>query len=142
MFRHGKVGKEEVTPDQWEISEKVLDDAIAILKVRVSKQITKDLIPDFPDIRAYLYGWLNLTEDAQAIDWVHEYSATDEGFIRILNHLRGWSMSDKVYYPLSQEVVSKFFDWDTTVERLDSLKVGEFSAQVAELQAAIDHANH
>lgn len=142
LFRHGKVGKEAVSQDQWEISEKVLDDAIAILKLRVSKQITKDLIPDFPDITAYLYGWLNLTEDDQAIDWVHEYSAKDEAFIKILNHLRCWSMSDKVYYTLSQEAVSKFFDWDKTVKRLDSLKVGEFSAQVAELQAAIKHANH
>lgn len=142
LFRHGKVGKEAVTPDQWEISEEVLDDAIAILKVRVKAKETKSLIPNMPDITSYLYGWKNLTKNKEANNWVHKYSKTDEGFISILNHLRGWSMSDKVYYPLSQEAVTSFLDWDKTVERLDSLKDGEFSAQVAELQAAIDHANH
>lgn len=142
LFRHGKVGHEADNPDQWEISEEVLDEAIGILKLRVSEQATKELIPDLPDISAYLYGWLNITEDNEAIDWVQEYSKTDEGFLSILDHLRGWSMSDKVYYPLSQETVEKFLDWDDTAERLEGLKDGEFADQVAELQLAISQSTH
>jgi hypothetical protein len=137
LFRHGKVGHEADNPDQWEISEKVLDEAIDILKLRVSEQATKELIPDLPDISAYLYGWLNITEDDQAIKWVQEYSKADDGFLRILDHLRGWSMSDKVYYPLSQETVEQFLNWDDTVERLEGLKDGEFADRVGELQLAI-----
>lgn len=137
LFRHGKVGHEADNPDQWEISERVLDEAIDILKLRVSEQATKELIPDLPDISAYLYGWLNITEDDQAIKWVQEYSKADEGFLRILDHLRGWSMSDKVYYPLSQETVEQFLNWDDTVERLEGLKDGEFADRVGELQLAI-----
>jgi hypothetical protein len=138
LFLHGKVGSDAVSPDQWEISEEILDEAIVILKTRVSKQATKELIPSLPDISAYLYGWLNITEDNQAIEWVREYSDTDEGFLNILNHLRGWLMSDKVYYPLSEGAVEKFLVWNNTIERLDSLKDGKFADQVAELQLAIN----
>ena len=142
LFRHGKVGDEAVSPDQWEISEEVLDEAIDILKARISEQATKELIPNLPKISAYLYGWLNITEDDQAIKWVQEYSNTDKGFLSILNHLRGWSMSDKVYYPLSKDVVERFLDWDDTAARLDSLKDGEFADQVAELRLAIEQSRH
>lgn len=142
LFRHGRVGDQAESPDQWEISEEVLDEAIDILKARVSEQATKELIPYLPDISAYLYGWLNITEDDQAIDWVREYSDTDVGFLSILNHLRGWSMSDKVYYPLSKDAVERFLDWNETTARLDGLKDGDFADQVAELQLAIDQSRH
>lgn len=142
LFRHGKVGDEAVTPDQWEISEVVLDEAIDILKARVSEQATKELIPNLPEISAYLYGWLNITQDDQAIDWVREYSVSDEGFLRILNSLRGWLMSDRVYYPLSKDAVERFLDWDDTVARLDSLKDGKFADQVADLQLAIEQSRY
>lgn len=142
LFRHGRVGDQAESPDQWEISEEVLDEAIDILKARVSEQATKELIPNLPDISAYLYGWLNITEDDQAIDWVREYSDTDAGFLSILNHLRGWSMSDKVYYPLSKDAVERFLDWNETTARLDGLKDSDFADQVAELQLAIDQSRH
>lgn len=141
LFLHGKVGKEAVSSDKWEISEETLDEAITILKARVSKQSTKELIPSFPDISAYLYGWLNITGDQQAIDWVKHYSKTDAGFIHVLNSLRGWAMSDIVYYPLSESTVTKFLDWEETITRLDSLENGEFAEQVKDLKLAIEQSN-
>lgn len=138
LFCHGRVGDQPQAPEQWEISDEILDDAIDILKHRVSKQDTRELIPGLPDISAYLYGWLNLTEDDQAVTWVREYSESNEGFLHILNHLRGWVMSDKVYHPLSKESVSRFLDWHDVSERLVSMEGGEFSDQVAELQLAIE----
>lgn len=51
-------------------------------------------------------------------------------------------MSDRVYYPLSKESVSRFLDWDQTEARLDGLKQGEFADQVAELQLAIEQSRH
>ena len=142
LFRHGRVGDEAESPDQWEISEELLDDAIDILKKRVGNEATKALIPNLPDISAYLYGWLNVTGDEQAVDWVREYSNSDKGFLNILNQLRGWSMSDKVYYPLSKGAVEPILNWDDTVARLDRLKDGEFADQVAELQLAIEQSRH
>ncbi|GAA3711588.1 P-loop NTPase fold protein [Oceanisphaera sediminis] len=142
LFRHGRVGDKADKPEQWEISDEVLDAAIDILKERIGQQYTKDLIPSLPEISAYLYGWLNITEDEQAIVWVREYCKSDEGFLNILNHLRGWLVSDKVYYPLSKDVVSKFLDWDKVTARLVSMQNGEFSNQVAELQLAIEQSRH
>lgn len=63
LFSHGRVGKEAESPDQWEISEEVLDEAIDILNERLSKQVTKEQIPSLPDVSSYLYGWLNITND-------------------------------------------------------------------------------
>lgn len=142
LIKHGRVGNRAEKPDQWEISEDVLDEAIDILKERVSEQATKELIPNLPDISTYLFGWREITKDDQAIDWVQEYSKTDEGFLLILEHLRGWAMSDIVYYPLSKSAVEQFLNWDETTARLDRLKGGKFADQVAELQSAIEQSRH
>lgn len=142
LFRHGRVGDDAKSSETWEISEEVLDEAIAILKERVSQQNTKELIPNLPNISDYLYGWLNITGDDQAVVWVRKFCESDEGFLKILNHLRGWMMSDKVYYPLSKKAVSTFLDWDEVTERLVSMQGGKFSDQVAELQLAIQQSRH
>jgi len=140
LFRHGRVGDEAESPEEWAISEEVLDEAIVILSERVSEQDTKELIPNLPDVPAYLYGWLNITEDDQAVEWVREYSESDKGFLDILNRLRGWAMSDKVYYPLHEKSVSMFLNWDDVITRLEGMEGGEFADQVAELQVAIKQA--
>jgi len=137
LFRHGKVGEEPESPEQWEIPDPILDDAIDSLKKRVGRQDTKKLIPSLPDISAYLYGWLNITGDDQAKAWVREYSESDEGFLEILNHMRGWAMSDKVYYPLKKDTVSRFLDWQDVEKRLEKMEGGEYSDRVSELQLAI-----
>ena len=138
LFRHGRVGEEAESSEQWEISEELLDEAINILKERLSQQDTKERIPNLPNISAYLYGWLDITGDDQAAEWVREYCESDEGLINILNHLRGWLLSDKVYYPLSQEAVTRFLDWGEVTERLERMQGGEFSDQAVELQLAIE----
>lgn len=142
LFRHGKVGDKAENADQWEISEEVLDRAIGILKERIRQPATKKLIPDLPDVSAYLYGWLNTSGNDEAVEWVRDYCKRDEGFLNILNHLRGWAMSNKVYYPLSEESVSVFLDWKETNARLERLKDGEFREKVAELKMAIKQSRH
>jgi len=138
LSRHGRIGDEAESSEQWEISDEVLDEAIDILKERLSRQDTKELIPNLPNISAYLYGWLDLTEDNQAVEWVREYSESNEGFLAILNQLRSWLISDKVYYPLAKETVTRFLDWDHVTARLASMQDGEFADRVADLQLAIE----
>lgn len=142
LFRHGRVGDEAVSSDQWEISEEVLDQTIEILRERIGQQDTKAMIPNLPDVSAYLYGWLNIADDEEAINWVHDYIKTDEAFLKMLSHLRGWSISDRVYYPLSEEAVTRFLDWEETITRLDRLGVGEHADKVAELKLAIEQSRH
>ncbi|UEQ05506.1 KAP family NTPase [Halomonas profundus] len=142
LFRHGKVGDKAERADQWEISEQILDQAIKILKERISQPAIKKLIPGLPDVSAYLYGWMNITGDDEVVEWVQGYCKDDDGFLNILNHLRGWVMSDKIYHPLSKESVTLFLDWDETLMRLERLKDGEFSDRVAELNTAIEQSRH
>ncbi|WP_114418016.1 P-loop NTPase fold protein [Marinospirillum perlucidum] len=139
LIAHGKIGKEAQRPEQWAISNAILDKAITILKERLNSQDTKEQIPCLPDISAYLYGWMNITNDDQAVvAWTREYSQNDEGFLRILNHLRGWVMSDKVYYPLAKSNVIRFFDWDDAITRLEHMKDGEFADEAKDLLTAIE----
>ncbi|WP_342595755.1 P-loop NTPase fold protein [Salinicola lusitanus] len=142
LFDHGRVGERAGHPEQWEITDSTLDEAIEILKVRFDHKEILDSIPKFPDILAYLYGWLDIAADGKAAAWVNEYSESDEGFIFILHHLRGWAMSDKIYHPLSQETVSNFLDWGHVTARLERMAGGEFANQVIELKLAIEQARH
>ena len=140
LFQHGIVGDQEESPEQWEISEKDLDNTINILKERVNKDDIKSQIHNLPKISIYLYGWMNITGDEnQVIDWVKEYSTSNEGFLKILNHLREWMIHNgKVFYPLFKKNVERFFDWDETTSRLDNLKDGELADEVKEIQLAIE----
>jgi len=142
LFAHGRLGDKSDTSDIWEISDELLDEAIDILKERVSEPETHEVIQNFPDISSYLYGWAKITEDDQAKEWVQEYSQSDEGFLNILNHLRGWAMSSKVYYPLSKDTVTQFFDWDDVNARLEGIESGKLADQVAEIQLAIKQSRH
>lgn len=142
LYLHGRVGDEPERSEKWEISEELLDEAIDILRERIRQNNIIEQIPNLPKISIYLYGWLDIAEDNQAKLWVREHSQSDEGLITILNNLRGWAMSDRVYYPLSKEAVTTFLDWEYVTERLSSMESGEFADQVAELQLAIKQASH
>lgn len=142
LFIHGIVGDEAKPPEQREVPEDILNEAIVRLKDRISLQETKDQISGMPDISSYLYGWLNISQDEEALEWVREYCKDDYGLINILNNLRGWAMSDKVYYPLSRSAVSRFLDWDQVNERLENLEHGEFADQVADIKLAIQQSRH
>lgn len=141
LFAHGRLGDKSDTSEEWDVSDELLDDAIDILKERVSDPEIQEVIQNLPDLSSYLYGWSKITEDNQAKEWVQEYSQSDEGFLNILNCLRGWAMSRKVYYPLFKDSVTPYFDWDNMVERLENMKDGELSGQVAEIQLAISQAS-
>ena len=140
LFRHGRVGDESASPEDWVISDELLDKAIAILKGRVKQPAIHEKISSLPDIPSYLFGWMNITEDDQAKKWVREYSKSDEIFLKILIHLRTWVMSDKVYHVLREDSVTKFFDWDDVVARLESMEGGELSDQAADILLAISQA--
>ncbi|SDG33541.1 KAP family P-loop domain-containing protein [Alloyangia pacifica] len=137
LFRHGRFGGDADTPEQWEISDELLDEVIGVIRGRLEEKNTIDLIPYMPEMSSFLFAWMNFSGDAPAIAWVRNFCGTDEGFLHVLEHLRGWSISDKIYYPLHEEEVSHFLDWDKTCDRLKEMRGGEFSEKVQELELAI-----
>lgn len=141
LYSHGIVGDEPEPPSEWEIPEDVLNDGLECILERISLEETKSRIPDMPNIASYLYGWLDISQDQQAVEWVREYCESDHGLIKILNSLRGWAMSDKVYYPLSEKSVSRFLNWDDVNNRLSAMKSGKFSKEVSDLELAIEQSH-
>lgn len=142
LFQHGIVGDRKKPEEEWEITDGVFKEALDVLKERLSLIDTKEQILGLPDIDGYLYGWDDISQEGQAKLWVQEYAKSDEGFITILRHLRSWTMSERVYYPLRKEIVERFFDWEEVVSRLDAMKQGDHSKQVAELHEAIKLASY
>ncbi len=137
MFTHGRVGDRPSSSDEWVFTNDELDQLVQILKERLAKTGTQDLIASLPDLPSYLFGWMNIAGNDDAKAWAESNSKTDHEFLKLLRRMRGWMISDKVYYPLSQSTVSPFLDWDASVERLQAMLGGEFDAQARDLQQAI-----
>lgn len=141
LFKHGLIG-DRANPDTSAFDLEVLTDLLTVLKARATTEANDGEIPKMPDLAAYLYGWRDLSGIEEPKQWVTKYTETDEGFLFLLNKLRGWAMSDKVYYPLHQSAVSIFLDWDQTVQRLTVLAGTEHGDKVKEIELAIAQGKH
>lgn len=142
IFAHGRVGERKQDPAYWAFSEAELDDLIKILKRRATTEAKEDRLPLMPDFAAYIYGWRDLSGIAAPKRWVRKKAATDEGFLFILEKLRSWAVSDKVYYPLSKQAVSIFLDWNETIQRLENLADTKHAEMVKDLKLAIQQGRH
>lgn len=142
LVDHGKVGDRVLSTEQWVFSDEFLNELSEILSNRLSQNDVQDSLADMPKLSSLLYTWKKISGDEVVNTWVSDYSMNDEGFLTILNHLRHWRMSDKVYHPLSQKSIEEFFDFDDALERLDSLVGGEFDDKVKELREAIEQARN
>lgn len=143
LFKHGRVGNEANSSDQWVFSDDELDEIVIALKQRVEKQQTQNLVVNLPDIQRYLFGWINLNnDDTEVIAWVNNCINDDVFFLKLLESLRHQTISDKVYHPLSKSSVIRFLNWDATLCRLRRLRGGENDALVKDLEEAIVHGRH
>lgn len=141
LFMHGFVGDRE-NPDASAFDRKVLSDLLNTLKAQATAEAEDGDISEMPDLASYLYGWRDLSGIEEPKQWVKKYTETDEGFLLLLDKLRSWAMSDRVYYPLHQSAVSVFLDWDQTAQRLEALADTEHGDKVKELKLAIAQGKH
>ncbi|SBT17246.1 KAP family P-loop domain protein [Marinomonas gallaica] len=142
LYRHGVIGDKPAHPEEWEITEGALQSATEILKSRLSQLKVKDEILSYPNISSFLYGWRHIGNNGEAEAWVKDCCQSDENFLKILNSLRTWAMSNKVYYPLHKGAIDKFFDFNEVNGRLEKLLVGCYSNQAKDIQLAIKQAEH
>lgn len=139
--KHGRLGDRQEPQDELIFSAELLDELIVILKARIEDPATHRSIEDLPDVSTYLFGWRDIIGDDGPKAWVAEISESDSGFLRILNHLRSWAISDRVYNPLHKSEVSAFMDYDAAVKRLAALQDGVHDELVRELQTALEQAD-
>ncbi|MDP2081359.1 P-loop NTPase fold protein [Pseudotabrizicola sp.] len=142
MWDHGRVGNRPSQPGQWVFTDDFLDVLMDIMRGRLSSIEVQERIAEMPNVSTFLFGWRDISGEAEARDWVAKYSATNEGFLSILNHLRSWAMSDRVYYPLQKSSIEAFFDFDSTVARLAALRESANGDLVRELETAMEQARH
>lgn len=142
IWNHGIVGDQTKSPEAWIFDEKELDTLLRVLKKRASEQTQKDEISNMPDVASYLFGWRDLSGLDEVKAWITTLSTTDEGFLFLLEKLRSWAVSDKVYYPLQKSSVTAFLDWEETIERLNGLGKTTYSEKANELLQAIDQGKH
>ena len=142
MWEHGRVGDQRSQPGQWVYTDDFLDVLLDIMRERLSSTKVHEKIADMPDVSTFLFGWRDISGEAEARDWVTKNSDTDKGFLAILNHLRSWGMSDRVYYPLSKSSIEAFFNLEDAVARLAALRESAHGELVRELEIAMDQARH
>lgn len=139
---HGKIGNQAVSEKQWVFSDKFLYVLSEILSDRLNEPDVQNSFADMPKLSNLLYIWKKISGDEVVNAWVADYSKNDEGFLTILNHLRHWSMSDKIYYPLSKKNIEDFYVLDDALKRLDNLVGGEFDDTVKDLKEAMEQARN
>ncbi|MCF6121597.1 NTPase KAP [Mesorhizobium sp. M7A.F.Ca.CA.001.07.2.1] len=141
LFMHGLVG-ERANPDGSAFDREKLTDLLNSLKTRATAQVNDGDLSKMPDLAAYLFGWRDLSGLEEPKAWVTKFTEPDEGFLFLLDKLRSWAVSDRVYYPLQQSAVSVFLDWDETTKRLETLADTEHREKVEELKVAIEQGKH
>ena len=142
LYTHGRVGDSQQSLDASPFSGDELDRLLKILRERAAIEATSDRIGSMHELGAYLYGWRDLSGIREPKDWVERFVEADEGFLFLLNKLRGWAMSDRVYYPLQKAAVEDFLDWEHTIERLKALSTTLHADKAKDLMAAIEQGKH
>jgi len=133
MWSNGFVGDREKVPEERTFSDEELRNCIEFFDEIVARSNVKDSIIDMPDMASYLFGWRDLSGINVVREWVADFVKNDSNFLKFLLRLRGWAMSDKVFYPLNRDTVEVFLVWEETCSRVDELlesDLGKIAQQV------------
>lgn len=121
LFAHGLVGDRSKPEEQWVLTAEELTDGGKRLESRIAQD--SQMLPLIQDFGSFVWGWRDLAGLEVVKTWITTQSKDDHLFLWILKSLRSWAVSDKVYYPLRRSTVEDFFDYDTTITRLETLKL-------------------
>ncbi|UWR45387.1 hypothetical protein [Phaeobacter inhibens] len=145
LFHHGHAGNGEqrTSLDEWVFSEDLLQELLDIARKRISDKELQDRILAMPDVSGFMYGWRDMSGDEEPKAWVLQVTNDDEVFLKFLQEMRGYAVSDRVYYPLHRRTLEIFFeDPDAVVERLDVLTEGEHATAARDVRKAIRQARN
>lgn len=143
LFHHGHAGNgaQRTSPDEWVFSEELLQELLDIARKRISEKSLRDRILAMPGLGSFMYGWRDISGNEEPKAWVAEVTHEDEVFLKFLNEMRGYAVSDRVYYPLHRRTLEAFFeDADAVVERLEAFADGEHATQARDILNAIRQA--
>lgn len=145
LFHHGHAGNGErrTSPDEWVFSEELLQQLLDIARKRISDKELQDRILAMPDVSGFMYGWRDMSGDEEPKAWVTQVTNDDEVFLKLLQKMRGYAVSDRVYYPLHQLTLETFFeDAKGVLKRLEALTKGEHATEASDILEAIGQARN
>lgn len=135
LFDHGLVG-DHARSDDCALERTEIDKVREILKTRLKDKSLLSAIGDFPDLARFMYGWRDLAGIRSPRSWVKQYVTNEFRFLNFLLAMRGWTASDRVYYPLRKAAVEEFLDWDAMLKRVKKLAKSD-EAEVSKLAAEV-----
>lgn len=121
-FAHGLVGNKQANE-----SERLLTtDEFAIISETMRnryKNTAPATLMETPQFTNVLFGWMQLGKGGEAERevkaWVRSTSATDEGFVALMENMRSWtSVNGQVIFPLKAQNIEHFCDVDEVDNRL------------------------
>lgn len=141
LFRHGRAGggKQKTTPEEWFFSDDMLNKLLNIIGMRISEGLLQNQILSMPDVSGFMYGWRDISGVNLPREWIAEITKEDESFLKFLNEMRGYAVSDHVYHPLHRSTLELFFpDADSVVQRVLGLLEGEHEVKARDVLGAIE----
>jgi hypothetical protein len=121
IFAHGHYGDRREPEDRWLLTAAEFTAALNKMLQRYRDTSPADLlaVPNFVNL---LYAWQQGSGTDEPRTWVLEQTATDAGLLAFLSRARSVRVSnDEVQYPLKQEDLERFLDYDAAVDRLRRL---------------------
>lgn len=132
MFSNGKVGDRAKPEDRRVLTDDELLAAGTILEERIAQRAHS--LASIADFGSFIWGWKNLSGAEAVKRWISAYAVDDRPFLAFLVELRGWAISDRVYYPLRRSAVEAFFDYDEVIARMDTIHASGDSELMAEVE--------
>jgi hypothetical protein len=123
MWDNGLVGDRPKPKDGRILTVEEVEHYGEILRARILAEGEK--VSDVADFGSFIWGWKEVAGSDAVKKWLADHAASPRLFLHFVMALRGWMMSDRVYYPLRRDVVDIFLDYDEMIERLEEIRCGE-----------------
>lgn len=145
LWGHGIKGHRPWEPEEQFLNQDELNSLSAALAMRMSTAEMRDGLFSYQNVCGYLYAWREIDSEAQVSGWISTVTADDDGFIRLLEALRGQSWNSVIgdYRSLKTEDIEQLIGpVNAVIARLQGLKTTpRLSAEADDLLKALQRSN-
>lgn len=129
IFAHGLHGDRPKPESDWLLSADEFSDALNVMLNRYQNMPPGELMR-VPELLNLLYAWREGGRGKEVGEWVDAQTATDEGLLAFLSHVRSWMDVNGVqYHPLNRRDLKNFLDFDRATRRLEIIARDDRTSQ-------------
>ena len=145
LWGHGLRGHRKWEQEDQFLTSDELNALCDALAVRMNAPEMQDALFSHDNLSGYLYAWREIDSDAQVSGWISTVTADDDGFIQLLEALRGQSWDSVIgnYRSLKTEDIEQLVGpVKAVIARLQGLKTApRLSAEVDDLLKTLRRSN-